>query len=112
MDPMGLGRSTKACVSPCVTLRNSSVLFGVNGGPCNHSRLQNLPSSSFVLGDPVGQWARNLGAWHDTRTGGTRWDVMLTEQRDAIGCKHDFNQSVKFVELPHLHQPESLLWSI
>lgn len=25
-----LGRSTKARVSPCVTLRNSSVLFGVN----------------------------------------------------------------------------------
>ena len=42
----------------------------------SHSRLQNLPSSSFVLGDPVGQWARNLGAWHDTRTGGTRWDVL------------------------------------
>ena len=76
------------------TLRNFVVLFGKlqqlfdmwTEAPvvisC-HFRFQNLQSSSLVLGDPVGQWARNLGAWHDTRTGGTR-DVPL---QPACPCR-------------------------
>ena len=72
------GQQKHVChhVSHWETLPSCLVWTCVNGGPCSHSRLQNLRSSSFVLGDRVGQWARNLGAWHDTRTGGTRWDVL------------------------------------